>query len=261
MFCSNCGAPLGDQDKFCKACGTPVSVQPAAPQPTPAQPVAAPAPVAAQPVPAPAVQQPVTQPVAAAPVAQPVPAAVPVAQPVPQPAPVYQQPVTAAPQPALANAKGGPRRACFVVGLITCILLIIETLPALAIGCTMLIAGPIGMIFGASNSEDLLGYGLLICLGGFILMDMAIISIVFNGICTKITAKRPASKCRALRMAAAIMVLADAAIVIAPVIGLNQIMSDAQFFYGIFAVTFIMAVVFFVLALITNSKEKKLAAA
>lgn len=250
MFCSNCGAPLGDQDKFCKACGTPVSVQPAAPQPAPAQPVAAPAPVAAQPAPAPAVQQPVPQPVAA-----------PVAQPVPQPAPVYQQPVTAAPQPALANAKGGPRRACFVVGLITCILLIIETLPALAIGCTMLIAGPIGMIFGASNSEDLLGYGLLICLGGFILMDMAIISIVFNGICTKITAKRPASKCRALRMAAAIMVLADAAIVIAPVIGLNQIMSDAQFFYGIFAVTFIMAVVFFVLALITNSKEKKLAAA
>ena len=248
MFCSNCGAPLGDQDKFCKACGTPVSVQPAAPQPAPAQPVAAPAPVAAQP----AVQQPVPQPVAA-----------PVAQPVPQPAPVYQQPVTAAPQPApaLANAKGGPRRACFVVGLITCILLIIETLPALAIGCTMLIAGPIGMIFGASNSEDLLGYGLLICLGGFILMDMAIISIVFNGICTKITAKRPASKCRALRMAAAIMVLADAAIVIAPVIGLNQIMSDAQFFYGIFAVTFIMAAVFFVLALITNSKEKKLAAA
>ena len=247
MFCSNCGAPLGDQDKFCKACGTPVSVQPAAPQPAPAQPVAAPAPVSA--------------PVAAAPIAQPVPAAVPVAQPVPQPAPVYQQPVTAAPQPALANAKGGPRRACFVVGLITCILLIIETLPALAIGCTMLIAGPIGMIFGASNSEDLLGYGLLICLGGFILMDMAIISIVFNGICTKITAKRPASKCRALRMAAAIMVLADAAIVIAPVIGLNQIMSDAQFFYGIFAVTFIMAAVFFVLALITNSKEKKLAAA
>ena len=252
MFCSNCGAPLGDQDKFCKACGTPVSVQPAAPQPAPAQPVAAPAP---------AVQQPVPQPVAAAPAAQPAPVAVPVAQPVPQPAPVYQQPVTAAPQPALANAKGGPRRACFVVGLITCILLIIETLPALAIGCTMLIAGPIGMIFGASNSEDLLGYGLLICLGGFILMDMAIISIVFNGICTKITAKRPASKCRALRMAAAIMVLADAAIVIAPVIGLNQIMSDAQFFYGIFAVTFIMAAVFFVLALITNSKEKKLAAA
>ena len=245
MFCSNCGAPLGDQDKFCKVCGTPVSVQPAAPQPAPAQPVAAPAPAVQQPVPQPA---PVYQQTVAV---------------APQPAPVYQQPVTAAPQPApaLADAKGGPRRACFVVGLITCILLIIETLPALAIGCTMLIAGPIGMIFGASNSEDLLGYGLLICLGGFILMDMAIISIVFNGICTKITAKRPASKCRALRMAAAIMVLADAAIVIAPVIGINQIMSDAQFFYGIFAVTFIMAVVFFVLALITNSKEKKLAAA
>ena len=92
-------------------------------------------------------------------------------------------------------------------------------------------------------------------------MDVAIVSIVLNGICTKITAKRPASKCRALRMAAAIMVLADAAIVIAPVIGLNQLMSDAWFFYGMFGVTFIMAIVFFVLALITNSKEKKVAAA
>ena len=243
MFCSNCGAPLGDQDKFCKACGTPVSVQPAAPQP------------------APAVQQPVLQPVAV-PVA-----AAPVAQPVPQPAPVYQQPVQAVPQaapvvqPALANEKGGPRRACFVVGLITCILLIIETFPVVAIGVMMFIIGPFAMMLGASNSEDLLGYGLLICLGGFILMDVAIVSIVLNGICTKITAKRPASKCRALRMAAAIMVLADAAIVIAPVIGLNQLMSDAWFFYGMFGVTFIMAIVFFVLALITNSKEKKVAAA
>lgn len=269
MFCSNCGAPLGDQDKFCKSCGTPVAqaaapvVQQPAPQPEAVQP--APAPVAA-PV---AVTAPQPAPVAA-PVAQPVPQAVPVAAapapvaaPVPQPAPVYQQPVQSAPavQPALANAKAGPRRACFVVGLITCILLIIETFPVVAIGAMMFIIGPFAMMLGASNSEDLLGLGLLICLGGFILMDVAIVSIVLNGICTKITAKRPASKCRALRMAAAIMVLADAAIVIAPVIGLNQLMSDAWFFYGMFGVTFIMAVVFFVLALITNSKEKQIAAA
>ena len=31
MFCSNCGAPIGDNDKFCKACGTPVQVQSATP--------------------------------------------------------------------------------------------------------------------------------------------------------------------------------------------------------------------------------------
>ena len=31
MFCSNCGAPIGDNDKFCKACGTPVIGQPATP--------------------------------------------------------------------------------------------------------------------------------------------------------------------------------------------------------------------------------------
>ncbi len=27
MFCSNCGAQVGDNDKFCKACGTPVNSQ------------------------------------------------------------------------------------------------------------------------------------------------------------------------------------------------------------------------------------------
>lgn len=248
MFCSNCGAPLGDQDKFCKSCGTPVAQ--------------AAAPVVQQPAPQPEAVQPAPAPVAA-PVAVTAPQPAPVAAPVPQPAPVYQQPVQAAPavQPALANAKAGPRRACFVVGLITCILLIIETFPVVAIGAMMFIIGPFAMMLGASNSEDLLGLGLLICLGGVILMAVAIVSIVLNGICTKITAKRPASKCRYLRMAAAIMVLADAAIVIAPVIGLNQLMSDAWFFYGMFGVTFIMAVVFFVLALITNSKEKQIAAA
>ena len=92
-------------------------------------------------------------------------------------------------------------------------------------------------------------------------MAVAIVSIVFNGICTKITGKRPASKCRSLRMAAAIMTFIDAVIVIAPIIGLNYMMSDAEFFYAIYAVTFIMAAVFLVLAIITNSKEKKLASA
>lgn len=51
MFCSNCGAQVGDNEKFCKACGTPVNVQAAAPvmqpipdyqQPVPEQPVSAP---------------------------------------------------------------------------------------------------------------------------------------------------------------------------------------------------------------------------
>ena len=32
MFCSNCGSPVGDQEKFCKNCGTPImTVQAAAP--------------------------------------------------------------------------------------------------------------------------------------------------------------------------------------------------------------------------------------
>lgn len=31
MFCQNCGAQIGDNDKFCKACGTPVQAQPVAP--------------------------------------------------------------------------------------------------------------------------------------------------------------------------------------------------------------------------------------
>lgn len=237
MFCSNCGSPVGDQEKFCKMCGTPVSAQ------APAQ--------VAQPAPAPA------------PVAQPAPAAQPV--PAPQPAPaVYQQPVQAAPQPAapaLAKEKAGPRRTCFVVGLITCILLILMNLPAFVMGGLMFFVGPLAMMLGASNYEDIFGIGLLVCFGAFLLIDMAIISIVFNGISSKITAKRPASKCRSFRMAAAIMVLIDALITIAPIIGLNNMMSDAEFFYAIYAVVFIMAVVFFVLTLITNSKEKKLASA
>ena len=233
MFCSNCGSPVGDQEKFCKECGKPVSVQAAS---------------VAQPAPAPAVQ-PVTVP-------QPV-------APVPAPA-VYQQPVQAVPQtaaPALADVKAGPRRACFVTGLITCILLILMNLPAFAMGGLMVFVGPFAMMLGASNYEDLFGIGLLVCLGAFLLIDMAVISIVFNGISSKITAKRPASKCRSFRMAAAIMVLVDALITVAPIIGLNNLISDAEIFYVFYGVVFIMAVVFFVLAIITNSKEKKFASA
>ena len=230
MFCSNCGAQVGDNEKFCKVCGTPVQVQAAAP-------------VMQQ---APVYQQPAPQPV----------------QPAVQPAPVYQQPVQAVPQATTAPAKvkGGPRRACFVVGLITDIMLILEIFPAGAIGVMMFFVGPFAMMLGASNSDDLFVYGLLILFAAAILMALAIVSIVLNGICTKITGRRPASKCRSLRMAAAIITMIDAVIVIAPIIGLNNIMSDAEFFYGIFAVTFIMAIVFLVLAIITNSKEKKLAA-
>lgn len=31
MFCSNCGTQVGDSEKFCKVCGTPVNVQAATP--------------------------------------------------------------------------------------------------------------------------------------------------------------------------------------------------------------------------------------
>ena len=255
MFCSNCGSPVGEQEKFCKVCGKPVNVQAAAPaaQPAPvAQPAPAPAP-AAQPV---TVQQPITPQPAPAVYQQPV---------APQPAPaVYQQPVQAPVQAAAtapAKEKGGPRRTCFVVGLITCIMLIVMNVPVFAIGGMMLLVGPFAMMLGASNSEELFGWGLLVCLGAALLVALAVISIVFNGISSKVTAKRPESKCKTFRMAAAIMVLIDALITIAPVIGLNNMMSDAEFFYGLYGLVLIMAIIFFVLAIITNSKEKKLASA
>ena len=229
MYCDTCGSLIKEGQSFCANCGAPVQAIPqAVPQAAP---------------------QPVQQP---APAPQPTPVAY------QQPQPVATQPV---PQPALANTKAGPRRACFVIGLITCILLIVLNVPALAIGATMIIVGPFALMLGASNSEDIFLTGLLVCIGSFLLVDMAIISIVFNGISSKITAKRPASKCRKFRMAAAVMVLIDALITVAPVIGLNVMMSDAEFFYGIFAVVLIMAIVYFVLAIITNSKEKKLASA
>ncbi|MCR4767181.1 MAG: zinc ribbon domain-containing protein [Saccharofermentans sp.] len=250
MYCDTCGSLIKEGQSFCANCGAPVQAIPqAVPQAAP-QPVQQPAP---QPAPV-AYQQP-------APAPQPAPVAYQQPQPV---APVVQQTVQAAPQtpvPALANTKAGPRSACFVIGLITCILLIVLNVPALAIGATMIIVGPFALMLGASNSEDIFLTGLLVCIGSFLLVDMAIISIVFNGISSKITAKRPASKCRKFRMAAAVMVLIDSLITVAPVIGLNVMMSDAEFFYGIFAVVLIMAIVYFVLAIITNSKEKKLASA
>ena len=169
MFCSNCGAQVGDNEKFCKVCGTPVNAQAAAPvmQQTPVY------------------QQPVSQPVP---------------QPVPQPAPaVYQQPVQPAPQAVSApaapvNTKGGPRRTCFVVGLITCILLILETFPVVALGAMMFVFGPITMALFGADTGDLFLTGLLVLLGGVILLAMAVASIVLNGISSKVTAKRPASK-------------------------------------------------------------------
>lgn len=206
MFCSNCGSQVGDNEKFCKVCGTAVIVQ------------AAPA--------------------------------------------VYQQPVQAAPQavPAVTNIKAGPRRTCFVIGLITNILLIIEIFPVFVIGGMMFFVGPFAMMLGASNYEDLFVYGILICLAAVILIALAVVSIVFNGISTKITAKRPASKCKSFRIAAAVMTLIDAVIVIAPVIGVNIMMSDAQFFYVLFGISFVMSIVFMILAVITNSKEKQVSA-
>lgn len=40
MFCTTCGAPLGESDAFCRSCGSPVAQQPAAPsaQPSPEPP-------------------------------------------------------------------------------------------------------------------------------------------------------------------------------------------------------------------------------
>ncbi|MCR5803644.1 MAG: zinc-ribbon domain-containing protein [Clostridia bacterium] len=242
MFCSNCGSQVGDLEKFCKNCGTPIMTvqatapvaQQSAPQPSPVS----------QPVPQPAVYQ---QPVQAA--SQPAYA-------------TYQQSVQAVPQsaPALAKTKAGPRKACFVLGLIACISLIVINLPAFAIGGMMLFIGPFAMMLGA-DVDDIFGIGLLVCFGSFILLDAAIISIVFNSISTKITAKRPASKCRRFRMAAAIIVLVDSLITIAPIIGLFSMLEDAAGFFVFYAIVFILAVVFFVLAIITNSKEKKFASA
>lgn len=249
MFCSNCGSPVGDQEKFCKNCGTPImTVQAAAPVAQQSAPQSSP------------VAQPVSQPVTVAQPVSPV-----YQQPVQAPQPAYatyQQPVQAVPQsaPALAKTKAGPRKACFVLGLIACISLIVINLPAFAIGGMMLFIGPFAMMLGA-DVDDIFAIGLLVCFGSFILLDAAIISIVFNSISTKITAKRPASKCRRFRMAAAIIVLVDSLITIAPIIGLFSMLEDAAGFFVLYAIVFILAVVFFVLAIITNSKEKKFASA
>ena len=173
-----------------------------------------------------------------------------------QPTPVVQQPAPAASKPA--QTKGGVKRACFVVGLITVILNILEVSPMFIIGGTAFAIAPLAMMFGA-DYEDIFGYGFLMFLVAFVLVDIAVASFVLNLCSTKITSKRSASKCRKYRMAAAIMVLIDSGAALAPVIGFTDMVSGTEFIYALFAITFLMAVAFLVLAIITNSKEKKAA--
>lgn len=94
MYCSNCGSQVGDQEKYCKACGAPVSVQAAVN--VVQQPAPVPQPVA-QPVPQ-SVAQPVQQPVPQL-IPQPVPVMQPVAQTQPQTAVYPQQNAQAAQKP------------------------------------------------------------------------------------------------------------------------------------------------------------------
>ena len=171
---------------------------------------------------------------------------------------VSQRVVEAVPQQAPARVKkSGISKAGFVVGLISCILIILQNLPLFLIAGTMFVIGPLAMILGASNGDDLFGYGLLIALGSLLLTGAAVVSIVLNICGNKITAKRHASKCRKFRMVSAILAVIDSAITLAPVIGTTDLMSGLEFFYAIFVIAFVLAVVFLVLTVITNTKEKK----
>lgn len=227
MFCPNCGAPLGEQDKFCKACGTPSGAQ--AQAQAPVQEYAQPAPVQeyAQPA-APVIQQ----------------FAQPMVQPVVQPAaPVQEKP------------KKGLINACFITGLLSSILLFLIDGIILIVSAMILFVTPIAMALGA-NFEDQFVMGLAICVVAAVAVAAAVVGLIFNCISTKKTKRRPEKKCKTFRLISAILTLAVSFFTIVPLI----IGAAADFEAGIGVAGFllfiemILAIVHFVLALITNSK-------
>ena len=228
MFCPNCGAPLGEQDKFCKACGTPSGAQAQQAQAS-VQAYAQPAPVQeyAQPA-APVIQQ----------------SAQPMVQPVVQPAaPVQEKP------------KKGLINACFITGLLSSILLFLIDGIILIVSAMILFVTPIAMALGA-NFEDQFVMGLAICVVAAVAVAAAVVGLIFNCISTKKTKRRPEKKCKTFRLISAILTLAVSFFTIVPLI----IGAAADFEAGIGVAGFllfiemILAIVHFVLALITNSK-------
>lgn len=164
-------------------------------------------------------------------------------------------PVTSA---APAKAKvSGTGIAGIIVGALTSLNLIILNVPPFVMGMMVILVGPLAVMLGAGDVDEMFATGLLAGLGSFVLLVVAVASFVFDICGMRPSAKRSASKCRKFRLLSAIMLLADSLLSTLPVIWIVEDVSDSEFLYVILVFTILLAIAHMVLAIVTNSKDKK----
>jgi hypothetical protein len=171
-------------------------------------------------------------------------------------------PVTAPVAPASkatpAKAKvSGTGIAGLVVCLLTGIQLFILNVPPFTMGMMTILVGPIAVMLGAGDVDEMFATGLLAGIGSFILLVAAIVSFAFDICGMRPSAKITSAKCRKFRILSAIMLLADALLTTLPVIWIVECVSDSEFLYVILVFTVLLAIAHMVLAIVTNSKDKK----
>lgn len=167
-------------------------------------------------------------------------------------------PVAPASKAAPAKAKvSGTGIAGLVVCLLTGIQLFILNVPPFTMGMMTIVVGPIAVMLGAGDVDEMFATGLLAGIGSFILLVAAIVSFAFDICGMRPSAKRPSAKCRKFRILSAIMLLADSLLTTLPVIWIVECVSDSEFLYVILVFTILLAIAHMVLAIVTNSKDKK----
>lgn len=175
------------------------------------------------------------------------------AVPSPSPAP---SPVNA--PSASSNTKmSGTSLACIILSIITCIQLITLNVPPFVMGFLSILVAPLALMLGANSADELVVIGILAGVGSLLLLVVAVASVVFNFCSVRVTARRPAAKCRKHRRNAGILLLADALLTALPTIWMVERVSDTQFLYVILVFAILCSIAHLVLTIVANVKDKK----
>lgn len=186
-----------------------------------------------------------------------------------QPKPVSYQPLPESEQEPVKPAPAqypinGPRRTCFMVGIITAAMIILISLFTIS-GVYADPSGsgssgiPVQFITGedvAYFTKSILVYyiGLLAVT---VLMAAAVVSIVFNSISNKNSTTTVPARCNKLRMVSAVMALLDSLDMIICVVFMNSARSHVSYLSIIaIAVTIALAIIYVILAIDTTCKSE-----